>query len=479
MGQSLRFVAILAAATSAGATSSALADSRIFTAQSSLPNVTIEKAVRNGKELAIVGRGDGTTLFRIESPSTPVGCANRIAFFTSTGERIDQTTDMCAVNWSVTVQVKQAAAPEKDEPAKEQVAVPAVPATGKDDDTTDPALLSQEITVSTDDPTATILSVKLDGDPVKITSRKGRSVVFELDGTADGITCDREIGLTLSTGREVTRKTNICLNDWTVVVALAGKDDDIVVLDTAKPRQPIPPAPDPALIWTYSGFDEGASLIYGVPQTDASALVAECTRQSGEVAVTLVDGGPPDLAAGQSISVNFTAGDFSQTYTATGTPVGDAGGVSLPRVEVNTGDPLWPAIIRESSLAVTVGDEGGVLMSLSGSSGPTRKFVAACSQPAVIRPLATQPAPQRQQAGGGVVTGNYFCADGRAITVNYHGDAQTAVLFEPGGPPVTLYWSPNASQPRYTDGEARLVLREEGEIAWSRFGNRPTFCVTR
>ena len=189
MGHSPRLVAILLVAASAGLASPALADSRIFTARASEDGVTIEKAVRNGKTLPIVGRGEGTTLFRIDSPSTPVGCANRIAFFTSTGEQIDQVTDMCALNWSVTVQV--------GEPAKDQPAQPAE-TVGKDDslppvpDVPDapaaasepaPGLLSQTVTVSIDDPAATILTVALDGEPVKIASRQGRSVVFEIEGT--------------------------------------------------------------------------------------------------------------------------------------------------------------------------------------------------------------------------------------------------------------------------------------------------------
>ena len=126
MGHRQTFPAILAFLTVIAAAQPASADSRIFTARTDQAGVTIDKALRNGEELAIVGHGDGTTLFRIDSPSTPVGCANRIAFVASTGERIDLVSDMCALNWDVTVKVR--AADVADAPAApEKPAVPPVP----------------------------------------------------------------------------------------------------------------------------------------------------------------------------------------------------------------------------------------------------------------------------------------------------------------------------------------------------------------
>ena len=99
---------IVAATLSGGA---ALADARIFTVKASQPGVTIEQAFRNGTELAVVGRGDGSTLFRIDEPSTIVACANRFDFIASTGEKVNLAADMCVLNWEVTVQVAAGATP--------------------------------------------------------------------------------------------------------------------------------------------------------------------------------------------------------------------------------------------------------------------------------------------------------------------------------------------------------------------------------
>ncbi|HET7716199.1 MAG TPA: hypothetical protein VFK86_11275, partial [Bauldia sp.] len=125
----LRFHGVVTAAGLLGAAlsaTSAIADSRIFTVKASEPGVTIEKAFRNGKELAMVGRGDGSTLFRIDEPSTVVACANRFDFVTSTGEKVNLAADMCVLNWEVTVDV--AAAPAPPPPATEATEPPDDPA---------------------------------------------------------------------------------------------------------------------------------------------------------------------------------------------------------------------------------------------------------------------------------------------------------------------------------------------------------------
>ena len=125
----LRFHGVMVAAGVAAAilsSGAALADSRIFTVKASEPGVTIDQAFRNGKELAVVGRGDGSTLFRIDEPSTIVACANRFDFVTSTGEKVNLAADMCVLNWEVTVDV--AAAPAPPAPVAETPPPPADPA---------------------------------------------------------------------------------------------------------------------------------------------------------------------------------------------------------------------------------------------------------------------------------------------------------------------------------------------------------------
>lgn len=468
-------LASLAALTIAATALPALADSRIFTAHSNQDGVTIEQAFRNGDELDIVGRGDDSTLFRIDSPSTPVGCANRIEFVTSTGERIDLVSDMCELNWEVTVKV-QPAEVAATPTAPEVPAVPAVPevpaAPGSEEETVAPidgASLSQVVSVAVDDPALTIIAVRLDGKPVNIIGRKGGAVQFEITGTDEGIACDRELGVIFSNGKQVTRQTNICLNDWSIMVATGAETPP------APPVAELPPmAPTEEMVWIFSTFENGASLGHGIPETDASDFGAVCTPRSGRILITLLDAGVPGLTPGSPVPISISGGGFARTYAGVGSPFDELAGASLPQVEVSAKDELWDAIVREKALNVAAGPSPFVL-SLQGSAGPAREFLAMCSDAPVAAPQPPRPGPA---IGPGIVA-NYYCADGSAFAVTYNGPQQIATLAQAGAPPLTLRWDPNGPIPRYTAGPARLVLRDDSEVRWSRFGGPALSCRQR
>jgi len=479
----LSLLAIAAALALAGAQSQALADARIFTAKSSVPGITIDQAFRNGEELPIVGHGDGTTLFRIDSPSTPVGCANKIEFVASTGEHVEQLADMCALNWTVTVNVKAAAGGDNaaPPPAAGGEAVPAVPPADSS--------FAQTVTVSTDDPSATIIAVTLDGQPVAITGREGDAVKFEIAGTDQGIVCDRTVGLTLSDGREITRQANICLNNWTVVIA-AGESGapppptaelptpPATETPAPPPAQPPvvqpPAAPNAEMVWMFSSAGNTATLVHGIPETEASNFSASCVRGSGNMTVTVLDSSVPGVVPGSAVPITFSAGSFARTYPGIGSPMDQIVGASLPEVQIPA-DPLWSAIIRETTLGVAIAPAWQSAISLAGSANPTRQLLAACSQAAVAPPVVAQPGPPA--VGGGIVA-RFFCDNGEAITVTFNGAQQTAVLTEAGAPPLVLHWDPSRNT-RYTSGAARLVLPSDGEARWSRFGGPPLTCLER
>ncbi len=486
----LSLLAIAATLALAGTQSTALADARIFTAKSSVPGITIDQAFRNGEQLAVVGHGDGTTLFRIDSPSTPVGCANKIEFVTSTGEHVEQLADMCALNWTVTVNVKAAAAaggnagpPPAPAPSAGGEAIPAVPSAE--------STFAQTVTLSTDDPSATIIAVTLDGKPVAITGREGDAVTFELAGTDQGIVCDRTVGLTLSDGREITRKANICLNNWTVVIAAGAggaPQPPTAELPTPPPatETPAPPvqppvfqppvAPNPEMVWMFSSAGNTATLVHGVPETDASNFSASCVRGSGKMTVTVLDSSVPGVVPGSALPITFSAGSFARTYPGIGSPMDQIVGASLPEVQIPAADPLWSAMIRETTLGVAVAPTWRSTISLAGSAGPTRQLLAACSQAAVAPPVVAEPGPPA--VGPGIVA-RFFCDNGEAITVTFNGAQQTAVLTEAGAPPLVLRWDPTRNNARYSAGPARLVLPRDSEARWSRFGGPSLTCRER
>ncbi len=63
--------------------------------------------------------------------------------------------------------------------------------------------------------------------------------------------------------------------------------------------------------------------------------------------------------------------------------------------------------------------------------------------------------------------------------MTFRGRQQIAILAQAGAPPMTLHWDPNGIIPRYSAGPARLVLRDDSEVRWSRFGGQAMPCRPR
>ena len=177
-----------------------------------------------------------------------------------------------------------------------------------------------------------------------------------------------------------------------------------------------------------------------------------------------------------AVPIAFTLGPFRKAYPGIATPVSEMSGISHPEVEIAADDPLWQAIIRERSMSFTVPTEPPVALSLKGSAGPTRQFLAACSPVPVAAAVPDAPALPPVETGprpGGIDV-TYFCIDGSTLRVTYDGRLRTAVIVEPGAPPIELR-SVAGGGDRYAAGPARLVNRG-GEVRFSRFGEPARVC---
>jgi pyruvate/2-oxoglutarate dehydrogenase complex dihydrolipoamide acyltransferase (E2) component len=531
MGISDRWIAaVIAAGAIAAQTTGAAADSRIFSAKANVAGVTIDQAFRGDDALAVVGHGDGATLFRIDNaPATPVPCVNRLAFVTSTGERIERATDLCSLNWELTLEVKPPAEPAAAPPAAEPpaqaetTAPPAAPPA----DAAAPApatAYTETVTITTDDPAAGIASVLLDHAPVTLKGLPGASVQIEVSGAADeGIACERNLEITLADGRRFNRDANICLNGWKVTVALGEGPGELTTEPAAPPpprvatpaspspgpavstQAPPPPAvstqgpPPPAVstqgpppaqppvagapamapgsqyVWSFNAAGDNAALILGIPETDAMAFIASCRKGSGKVSVRL-----PESAArvtpGMAVPITFSTATFVKTYPGVGSAIDELTGASQPMVEVPATDGLWSALIRDASLSIAVAPVPPTSVSLKGSAEPARQLVDACLVPVVQPPPVAGPPP-----GAPGITVGYACMNGGSLRVTYNGRQQTALVSEPGAPPMLLYFMPGPPPAqRYGNGPARLV-NVENQVRWRRFGasSPPVICYPR
>jgi hypothetical protein len=251
---------------------------------------------------------------------------------------------------------------------------------------------------------------------------------------------------------------------------------------------PNPPVTQPltlpvaTALWSVSRAAGSVNLSYGDPSSPGAEFAASCPNGSGQATVTL---GPtfPGLQPGTSVQVTATAGTFVRTYNAVGSPFNPSIGGSQAQVSLSMADPLWPAIITESDLLISVSSMSPQDISLRGSAAPTKQFLASCSpQPVVSNPPTVfgpnpPPAfgPTPPATVGGLV---YSCDDGSEISIAWNRGNGTATVREPSFPPRTLprVDSDEAGVDTWGAGPFRLDGRDE-QVTWWRPGVEQRICM--
>ena len=135
------------------------------------------------------------------------------------------------------------------------------------------------------------------------------------------------------------------------------------------------------LQWLGAVSEDGASLTYGIPESDAALIDFTCDRGSGTVTVTL-DYEPANAETGMKAEINLAP---------VGGPAGSAIIVSATgeRLELDDkfvlqgttdlSDGLRSLLLEASALAVTVGD-GAEELPLEDARDAAQKLVDACKR---------------------------------------------------------------------------------------------------
>jgi hypothetical protein len=180
------------------------ADSRLFSIRADKPGVTIDQAFVYGQPLAIAGRSEGLTFFRIDDPVGVIGCKQQLVVVASSGERQGADIDLCAQNWQVSVHLTGSPVGQSD-PAGAAPSAAASPQPPQAPVITAPIQL---VTIAADDPAVRIDGIVLDGQPTPIVNRQDNRVAISVSGGPGRIRCGRDLSLNLSDGRTVERKAN-------------------------------------------------------------------------------------------------------------------------------------------------------------------------------------------------------------------------------------------------------------------------------
>jgi hypothetical protein len=416
---------LLAAAPFLTASQSGVADSRLFSIRADTSGTTIDQAFVNGQPLAVAGKSEGLTFFRIDDPVGVVTCRQQLVVVASTGERQEADIDLCAQNWQVSVHLTGSPVGRSDPDG-------AAPPTAASPQPPDAAVITaptQLVTIVANDPAVRIDGIVLDGQPTPIVNRQGNRVAISVPGGPGKIRCDRDLSINLSDGRTLEREANICEHNWSVLAKISADDaaklpsrppplappapvapaasppvaNAAVAAPPPSPVPPVPPAPvaapsetasianavpaapppdaaqAPATgeVWSLEPGDQSLTISYGIPGK-MGQFAARCQPGSGGIAMRTFQQLPNGHVEGPLL-VTLGAGQLTRTYPAVKAPLLDkTDGIRL-EFSTSPADSLWQALVNEPELWVQMGQAPKFSISLQGSAQQFAVFLRACA----------------------------------------------------------------------------------------------------
>lgn len=221
----------------------ASADIRIVSLKSDNPAIAITSATSGGTALKSVGRSDTSLFVEAGAADKDFACQQTLDITLSNGRSLSRAYDLCAANYTLTVETAAATrpAPPKAAPAE---TVSSAPAQAKK--TSSGRIERKLVMIQTDDDTA-IREVFIDDRPAQVRRRSQARVFVEVEGNAKNegqIDCRRPMRLVLADGRILQDTVDIC-GDWKVTMSTkaaakqqAGSGVRRAVPSTAGPAAP-------------------------------------------------------------------------------------------------------------------------------------------------------------------------------------------------------------------------------------------------
>ena len=196
-----------------------------FRAKTSQPGVTIVQAVRNGQQLPVAGQNGAATFFRIDNPTGPVPCSNRLHSPLRTAQRSTPRSISAPTTgrWlTLTAQCDSVSGGRCATRAGSEACSAARRGRRR-------AVASRSV-IATDDPDVTITKVFLRGKQVPIAARAGPIRPDQCRSAVRRASNARATSASPSPTAAASRASSISARQLLVVVALVGG-----------PRPPAPP----------------------------------------------------------------------------------------------------------------------------------------------------------------------------------------------------------------------------------------------
>ncbi len=201
-------------------------------------------------------------------------------------------------------------------------------------------------------------------------------------------------------------------------------------------------------------FQSQVYLFHGIPETDATQLVAQCVIGAGGTYVVMdLGANVGNYGAGQVVDVQFVGSGFNRILTGEIIRAFEVGitGVSLA-IEVN--DPLWDAIEDLSILYYNLTGFPSETLSLRGSATPTRQFLNAC-RGGLVPTAAPPPVTTTTPKPGGLPppnTGAPTCASFGALRSTDGGAPATITFINSSNGYRAIMWIDYSGTPQFYGG---------------------------
>lgn len=211
-----------------------------------------------------------------------------------------------------------------------------------------------------------IVGITLNGEKLNIIRNIGNDVRTRIFADNSGINCTGMLEAEFASGATGQGQLDLC-----------GSNFDVTI--TPKPKYASDTSLSSGYNWRFNAPQSEADIASlefarGANRTGFSAVCQPGSRR----ATIYLDGFPARASLPRRTRINWTTGRYN------GVVNGDRGqsplaSGSAPSFAKSTGDRLWNGLISGANFTAIADDNHRLNLSLNGSAGPVREFIAACN----------------------------------------------------------------------------------------------------
>ncbi len=212
-----------------------------------------------------------------------------------------------------------------------------------------------------------IVGLTLNDEKLNIIRHIGNDARARIFADSSGINCTGELEAEFASGATGQGQLDLC-----------GSNFDVTI--TPKPKFASDTVLSSGYTWRFTApqsENDIAALEFKARSFNRTGFSAVCEPGSRRATVYL-DGFPARADLPRRTRINWTTGRYNGVVNADRgqSPVGEG---AAPSFTESTGDRLWKGLISGANFTAIANDSHRLILSLNGSAGPVRDFIAACN----------------------------------------------------------------------------------------------------